>query len=145
MKKQKGFSLIELLIVVGIIGALTAIAVPAYSNYKEKSELVSAIASLKSMRTAIDIEITENSNNFPANNSALNDLGDRGGVDITAAATTGGSLASFADSLVHATYTRNATTGAWSCKYNNKTATITVDFCEKDTGLSLSTAPTPKS
>ena len=72
MKQQQGFSLIELLIVVGIIGALTAIAVPAFEKYREKSEVTAAIASVKSMRTAIDISISEKSADFPADDAHSN-------------------------------------------------------------------------
>ncbi|MGF1766575.1 type II secretion system protein [Enterovibrio makurazakiensis] len=55
MRKQKGFSLIELLIVVGIIGALTAIAVPAYQSYTLKSEATAGVATVKSILTNIDV------------------------------------------------------------------------------------------
>ncbi|OEE57900.1 hypothetical protein A1OK_04515 [Enterovibrio norvegicus FF-454] len=63
MKKQKGFSLIELLIVVGIIGALTAIAVPVYSDYKKKSDVAAAVASVKSLVPKAEVFLGEVSTN----------------------------------------------------------------------------------
>ncbi len=63
MKKQKGFSLIELLIVVGIIGALTAIAVPVYGDYKKKSDVTAAVASVKSLIPKAEVFLGELSTN----------------------------------------------------------------------------------
>ncbi|MGI9888339.1 pilin [Vibrio chagasii] len=57
---QKGFTLIELMIVVAIIGVLSAIAVPAYKDYVSKSELASGFATIKSVLTPAELYIQEN-------------------------------------------------------------------------------------
>jgi type IV pilus assembly protein PilA len=59
MKVQKGFTLIELMIVVAIIGILAAIAVPAYQDYTIKSRISEAASLGSAARTAIDVAHSE--------------------------------------------------------------------------------------
>lgn len=51
--KQQGFTLIELMIVVAIIGILAAIALPAYQNYTARAKVSEVVLAASSCRTAI--------------------------------------------------------------------------------------------
>jgi type IV pilus assembly protein PilA len=54
-KKLSGFTLIELMIVVAIIGVLATIAIPAYQNYVRQSEAASALATLKGLISPAEV------------------------------------------------------------------------------------------
>lgn len=54
-KAQAGFTLIELMIVVAIIGILAAVALPAYSKYMDKSKYVEVIQSTQAAKTAVEV------------------------------------------------------------------------------------------
>ena len=53
MKAQKGFTLIELMIVVAIIGILAAVALPAYQDYTTRAKVSEVILAASSARTAV--------------------------------------------------------------------------------------------
>lgn len=54
MNAQKGFTLIELMIVVAIIGILAAIAIPQYQNYIAKSQVSRVMSETGSLKTVIE-------------------------------------------------------------------------------------------
>lgn len=60
MKNQKGFTLIEILVVVIIVAILAAFAVPRYLRYVEKSRSTEAQTALRSIRTAYDVWVQTN-------------------------------------------------------------------------------------
>lgn len=66
---QKGFTLIELMIVVAIIGILAAIALPAYQDYTTRSKLSEGLNLAASAKTAVS-EHRMSQGSWPANNAA---------------------------------------------------------------------------
>jgi len=75
MKKVQGFTLIELMIVVAVIGILAAVAVPQYNQYILKSKLAEARAELSDARVRLE--------RYFQDNRRYNNAAAECGVDIT--------------------------------------------------------------
>jgi type IV pilus assembly protein PilA len=58
-KAEGGFTLIELMIVVAIIGILAAVAIPAYQNYVAKSKFSAALAEVSAVKTGYEIKLAD--------------------------------------------------------------------------------------
>lgn len=73
MDKERGFNLIELMIVIAIMATLAAIAIPSYSHYLNKSRAISAVVLTEPVRTEVmEYAIMHNGNLSAVSNASLN-------------------------------------------------------------------------
>lgn len=81
MKKvQKGFTLIELMIVVAIVGILAAVALPAYQNYTKKAKFSEVLAAATGVKSAIEICFQTNG---PSSTPDMSNCDTEGEIDYT--------------------------------------------------------------
>jgi len=133
MKKQvqKGFTLIELMIVVAIIGILAAIALPAYQDYLARAQAAESVTLLDAARTGIE-DFTATEGAFPDGSTAGQTAADLGytktgtygavGEPAQTANDAGTVTYTFKSTGVNKNlqtktviYTRTTGTGAWAC------------------------------
>ncbi|MCU0920986.1 MAG: pilin [Burkholderiaceae bacterium] len=106
---QQGFTLIELMIVVAIIGILAAVALPAYQDYTVRAKVSEVILAASSAKNTI-AEIAQNNNGLPA------------AADVQTQSST------YVDSVAYANNVITATTKAIGPIASGSTVTLTGAF-----------------
>ena len=125
-KNNKGFSLVELIVVVAIMAVLVGVLAPAYLSYVEKSRKQKDASAVEEVRHAVEIALAEEAIYDEVEDGDIVEVGD--GVAIVhksgspAAAVTNSKLEDAVTSVVGDTITFE------SKAYDGLTITITIDF-----------------
>ena len=151
---SRGFTLIELMIVIAIIGILAAIAIPAYQNYTIRSQVTEGLTLADGWKTAI-AEYYANTGNWPTVSNLTGTCNSVGKYESSVTVTTGGvvqvtygnqanlKLSGLILNIVP--YTNSNNDVLWQCGTNSAPSSASIASGAASTGTTVSAQYLPTS
>lgn len=125
LKENKGFTLVELIVVIAILGILAAVAVPAYSGYVEKANKAADLQTLDAIKTAVtvaaaeksvavdNVTVTKSDSDYSIVINKTNNNGTLSGSGTTLGTNTSPTLAAVKTYLSGVTFTEKFSSAVW--------------------------------